>query len=113
MIETDKEIKAKCSHSETISLHGPESRGYASSQRHTECKENLVFLLEFKIRKKGRRKKAHSFFLKKRKGPQNAGQQQKEMSAMRYRRCKKSMLHDQCSYNNTEKMDANRKTKTF
>ena len=100
-----KEIKAKCSRSETISLHGP---GYSSSQRHTECKEYHIFLEDVAkthhavtCNRKPRRKKAEL-----------ESRTHATKSAIRYRRCKKSMLHNQCSYNNTE-MDANRKTRTF
>lgn len=35
-----RQVKAKCSRSETISLYGP---GFLSSQRHTECKEYRFF----------------------------------------------------------------------
>lgn len=81
-----RQIKAKCSRSETICLYGP---GFLSSQRHTECKEYRFFLLGVEAdqhattcnHRRAQRKKAHLSKIAERRG---------KKSARRYRRCKKS-----------------------
>lgn len=93
-----------------------------SSQRHTECKE-YPFLAS---KNTSRAVRCNGEITSIRKSPekesacvfenrlQNArGQQQKQMSAMRYRRCKKSMLHMMNAAITTPKMNAKRKRKLF